>query len=105
MLFSVHYSLPVMGQRRLLTGEQGVVMLPGLKVHPQLGLLGLVDALVEHVELPLLPPLELLLCLGRLLAPPSPAGRAAGSGVVCNYQLNKICIQNNLQNSNSKTKL
>lgn len=92
-----------MGQRRLLTGEEGVVMLPGLEVHSQLGLLGLVDALVEHVELPLLPPLELLLRLGRLLAPPSSAGRAAGSRVVCKYQLNRICIQNYFQNSNSKT--
>lgn len=81
-----------MGKRRLLTREEGVVMLPGFEVHPQLGLLGLVDALVEHVELLLLPLLKLLLCLGRLLAPPSSAGRAAGSGVVCKYQENMIFI-------------
>ena len=88
-----------MGERRLLTGEEGVVMLPGLEVHPQLGLLGLVDALVEHVELPLLPPLQLLLCLGRLLAPPSAASRAAGSGVVCKYQGYVICILNETENT------
>ena len=42
---------PVMRDGRLLVGEQRVVMLPALQVHPQLGLLGLVDALVEIVEL------------------------------------------------------
>ena len=36
---------------RLLVGEQRVVMLPALQVHPQLGLLRLVDAFVEIVEL------------------------------------------------------
>merc|ERR1719225_2064726 len=50
-----------MGQWRLLTWKEGVVMLPGLQVHPQLGLLGL---------------------RGCLLASPSSTGCAAGSGVV-----------------------
>ena len=89
-----------MGQRRLLTWEEGVVMLPGLQVHPQLGLLGLVNALVEHVKLPLLPPLELLLSLGGLLASPASTRCAAGSGVVWKYQMNMICFQ---QKSNSQT--
>ena len=42
---------PVVRDGRLLVGEQRVVMLPALQVHPQLGLLRLVDALVEIVEL------------------------------------------------------
>ena len=42
---------PVVRDGRLLVGEQRVVMLPALQVHPQLGLLRLVDALVEIIEL------------------------------------------------------
>ena len=42
---------PVVRDGRLLVGEQRVVMLPALQVHPQLGLLRLVDAFVEIVEL------------------------------------------------------
>ena len=71
-----------MRDRGLLVGEEGVVMLPGLEVHPELGLLGLVNALVEVVQLPLLSPLQLLLSLGRLLASPASTGSAARAGVV-----------------------
>ena len=42
---------PVVRDGRLLVGEQRVVMLPALQIHPQLRLLRLVDTLVEIVEL------------------------------------------------------
>ena len=50
-------------------------MLPGLQVHPQLVLLVLVNALVELVQLLLLPHPDLLLgLLVRDLAAPLPGG-------------------------------
>ena len=60
-------------------------MLPGLQVHPELVLLVLVNALVELVQLLLLPHPDLLLgLLVRDLAAPLPGGSqgAAGSGTI-----------------------